>query len=79
MRDYSNHQSSDPLIKKSLFCELKVMADKGVTLLMDGRRSSPGFIAQKASLSNRYYSYMRDYVFIGGVLKELRFDKVRNP
>ena len=73
-----NHSSDTPE-KRRLYFELKTISDKGVPILIDGRRSSPGFVASRASACTRHFSYMRDYIFVGGVLKELRFDRVRNP
>ena len=73
-----SYYAENPL-ERNLFAELKSVCEKGVLLYMDGRRSTPRYVAAKASVSGGKYSYMRDYIFVCGMLKEIRFDRVRNP
>jgi hypothetical protein len=60
---------------RSLFVELQSIEDRGILIFLDGVPSSPEAVAT-AFILNKNISYMRDYIFEQGVLKELRFDKV---
>lgn len=58
-----------------LFVELQSIENRGILIFLEGIPSSPEAVAA-ALLFNHNISYMRDYIFEQGVLKELRFDKV---
>lgn len=61
--------------KMQLFAELQKIEQKGITLWLEGLPSS-SFGITNAVFVNEDNSYMRDYIYDEGVLKELRFDKV---
>jgi hypothetical protein len=61
-----------------LFLELETLQGFGATIWLDGKLTSP-LEASNAVLVNEEDNYMRDYVLDeGGVVRELRFDKVYN-
>jgi hypothetical protein len=59
----------------SLYIELQSIANRGITIWLEGSRTSP-LVAAKEMMLHEECSYMRDYVFDEGELKELHFDKI---
>lgn len=59
----------------SLYIELQSIESRGIILFLDGAASSSGNVAQALEV-NETNSYMRDYVFEEGKLKEIHFDRV---
>ncbi|MCR5271510.1 MAG: hypothetical protein K6E13_00795 [Lachnospiraceae bacterium] len=66
--------------EKELYEELQCMENKGITLWLGGKRSDPSHITKALCVREdaRRGFYMRDYVYDGETLKELRFDRVVN-
>ena len=62
---------------ESLFVELQTIEDHGILIFFEGFPSTPQAVAT-AMIINGSISYMRDYIFEQGLLKELRFDRVCN-
>lgn len=60
---------------KKLYLELASFENRGVTIWLEGYPSNPENVADELSL-NEDGSYMRDYIFDEGVLKEVHFDKI---
>lgn len=65
------------LQKMQLFVELQEIEQRGITLWLEGLKSN-SFGITDAVFVNEENSYMRDYIYDEGVLKELRFDKINN-
>lgn len=63
--------------KKELFIELKGIQGRGITIFLEGEKSTPETVTELLCIQEDS-SYMRDYVYDKGVLKELHFDKVQN-
>lgn len=63
--------------KKQLFIELKDIQGRGITIFLEGEKSTPETVSDILCVQEDS-SYMRDYVYDEGVLKELHFDKVQN-
>lgn len=63
--------------KEQLFIELMGIQGRGITIFLEGEKSTPETIADLLCVQEGS-SYMRDYVYDEGVLTELHFDKVRN-
>ncbi len=63
--------------KMQLLVELQEIEKRGITLWMEGIRSNSHRITDTIFV-NEEEAYMRDYIYEEGVLKELRFDKVKN-
>ena len=63
---------------KNLYLELSAMEDRGITIWIEGYPSSPEQVTSQLCVQEES-SYMRDYVFDEGVLKEIHFDKIRKP
>ncbi len=63
--------------RKALFIELKGIQGRGITIFLEGEKSTPETVTELLCIQEDS-SYMRDYVFDKGVLKELHFDKVQN-
>ena len=63
--------------KQQLFMELQNIEGRGITIFLEGTVSSPEIVTNALCVKEDY-SYMRDYVYEEGVLKELHFDKVKN-
>lgn len=63
--------------KKQLFIELTGIQGRGITIFLEGEKSTPERVVNLLCIQEDN-SYMRDYVYDQGVLKELHFDKVRN-
>lgn len=62
--------------KMQLFVELQKIEQRGITLWLEGLPSNSYGITD-AVFVNEDDLYMRDYIYDEGVLKELRFDKVK--
>lgn len=60
-----------------LFLELTSLEDRGITIWMDGAISNSRHVSDQICVSEEN-TYMRDYVFDEGVLKEIHFDKIDN-
>lgn len=60
---------------KKLYLELASFENRGVTIWLEGYPSNSENVADELSL-NEDGSYMRDYIFDEGVLKEVHFDKI---
>lgn len=63
--------------KNQLFIELKGIQGRGITIFLEGRKSTPEIVTDLLCVQEDS-SYMRDYVYDKGVLTELHFDKVQN-
>lgn len=64
--------------KKALFIELKGIQGRGITIFLEGEKSTPETVTELLCIQEDS-SYMRDYIYDKkGVLKELHFDKVQN-
>lgn len=63
--------------KKQLFIELKGIQGRGITIFLEGEKSTPETVTDLLCVQEEN-SYMRDYVYDEGVLTELHFDKVQN-
>lgn len=61
----------------TLFLELQAYENQGITIWLEGFLSSPFHVTSRISL-NEENLYMRDYIFDEGVLKEVRFDKIKH-
>lgn len=63
--------------RENLFMELQSIENRGITIFFEGDPCDPKTAADRMTV-NEDEIYMRDYVFDRGVLKELRFDKVKS-
>ena len=65
------------MVKKTekLYMELSALENRGVTIWLEGTPSNSLNVSNQLSIQE-YTSYMRDYVFEEGRLKEVHFDKV---
>ncbi len=63
--------------RKQLFIELMGIQGRGITIFIEGEKSTPETVANLLCVQEEN-SYMRDYVYDEGVLTELHFDKVQN-
>ena len=63
--------------RNQLFLELKNIQGRGITIFLEGEKSTPETVASQLCVQEDNCSYMRDYVYDEGVLTELHFDKVR--
>ena len=61
---------------KNLYLELSAMENRGITIWIEGYPSSSEQVTSRLCVQEES-SYMRDYVFDEGVLKEVHFDKVQ--
>ncbi len=61
---------------EKLYLELSSLESRGITIWIEGSKSDSERAAAQLCV-NEENSYMRDYVFDEGVLKELHFDKIR--
>lgn len=59
----------------SLYLELSALENSGITIWLDGSLSDSDHVTNKICV-NEDHSYMRDYIFEEGVLKEIHFDKI---
>ena len=66
--------------RKQLFIELKDIPGRGITIFLEGEKSTPENVSDRLCIQEESSSYMRDYVYDEdkGVLTELHFDKVKN-
>lgn len=60
---------------KKLYLELSSLEDRGITIWLEGYPSNSKCVTNQLSI-NEDLTYMRDYVFDEGVLKEIHFDKI---
>ena len=65
------------MVKKTekLYMELSALENRGATICLEGTPSTSLNVSNQLSI-HEYTSYMRDYVFEEGRLKEVHFDKV---
>ncbi len=63
--------------KQQLFIELEGIQQRGIMIFLEGVKSTPQTVSDQLCIQEES-SYMRDYVYDEGVLKELHFDKVQN-
>lgn len=61
---------------QSLYLELASLEDRGITIWLEGTKSKPEDVASQLCVHEES-TYMRDYIFDEGVLKEVHFDKVK--
>lgn len=62
--------------EENLFMELQSIENRGITIFFEGNPCD-SVTAANIMTVNEEDVYMRDYVFDRGILKELRFDKVK--
>ena len=60
---------------EKLYMELSALENRGVTIWLEGTPSNSLNVSNQLSI-HEDTSYMRDYVFEEGRLKEVHFDKV---
>lgn len=60
---------------KNLYLELSELEHEGTTIWLEGHPSS-SIIVTSQLCAHEELTYMRDYIFDEGVLKELHFDKI---
>lgn len=60
---------------KKLYLELASFENRGITIWMDGSISDSKQVSNQICVGENN-TYMRDYIFDEGVLKEIHFDKV---
>lgn len=63
--------------EEALFLELSTFENRGIMIYLGNKKITP-FGAVKNMQINEGVTYMRDYVFEKGMLKEVHFDKVAN-
>lgn len=63
---------------QQLYLELASLEDRGITIWLDGCPSNSHQVTSQLKILDDNL-YMRDYVFDEGRLKEVHFDKVKNP
>ena len=59
-----------------LYLELTSLENRGITIWLEGAKSSSHDVASQLCVQEES-TYMRDYIFDEGVLKEVHFDKIR--
>lgn len=59
-----------------LYLELASLEDRGITIWLEGVPSNSKDITSQLCIQEEN-TYMRDYIFDEGVLKEVHFDKVK--
>lgn len=59
-----------------LYLELTSLENRGITIWLEGAKSSSQDVASQLCVQEES-TYMRDYIFDEGVLKEVHFDKIR--
>lgn len=62
--------------KQTLYMELMSLEDRGITIWLEGYPGTSESIANQLCAQEES-TYMRDYIFDEGVLKEVHFDKVK--
>ncbi len=60
----------------ALYMELLSLEDRGITIWLEGCPGTSKSIASQLC-AHEESTYMRDYIFDEGVLKEIHFDKVK--
>ena len=55
--------------------ELQNYENQGITIWLDGEQSSSSKVSEAMSVREEN-SYMRDYVFSGGKVSEIHFDRI---
>ena len=60
---------------QQLYLELATLENQGITIWMEGVPSTSEKVASRLSVQEES-SYMRDYIFDEGVLKEIHFDRI---
>lgn len=58
-----------------LYLELTSLEDRGITIWLEGVMSNSGDVTNQLCVQEES-TYMRDYIFDEGVLKEVHFDRV---
>ena len=61
---------------EKLYLELASLENRGITIWLEGLKSDSEHVTKELCV-NEENSYMRDYVFDEGVLKEIHFDKIK--
>lgn len=61
---------------EKLYLELSTLENQGITIWLEGSKSDSKHIAKELCIHEET-SYMRDYIFDQGVLKEVHFDKIK--
>lgn len=59
-----------------LYLELASLEDRGITIWLEGYPSNSEVVASQLTVHEES-TYMRDYIFDEGVLKEIHFDKIK--
>ena len=59
-----------------LYLELASLEDQGITIWLEGCPSNSEHVASQINIHDENL-YMRDYIFEGGSLKEVHFNKVK--
>lgn len=59
-----------------LYLELSSMEDRGITIWLEGSPSTSLDVSSQLRIEE-ITSYMRDYIFEEGMLKEIHFDKLK--
>lgn len=62
--------------KESLYMELMSLEDRGITIWLEGYPGTSESISSQVCAQDES-TYMRDYIFDEGVLREIHFDKVK--
>lgn len=61
---------------QQLYLELESLEHQGITIWLEGLKSSPEYIANHLNIHDENL-YMRDYIFDEGRLKEIHFNKIQ--
>ena len=61
---------------EKLYLELSTLENQGITIWLEGSKSDSKHSAKELCIHEET-SYMRDYIFDQGVLKEVHFDKIK--
>lgn len=61
--------------KQQLYMELSSLEDQGITIWLEGYPSDSMHVASRLQVHDEN-SYMRDYIFDEGRLKEVHFNKI---
>ena len=67
----------EKMYKERLFIELETIQEQGIAIYLEGEKSTPQTVSDILCVREDS-TYMRDYIYDEGVLKELHFDKVEN-
>ncbi len=62
----------------ALMAELQNYERQGIAIWLEGSPSSPDRVCDALRVREEF-SFMRDYVFRDGELREIRFDRVEKP